>query len=58
MLRIEFEYADAMSDWQWRKQTCIVSSVQECKRIYGLGVDCDYRIVSVEDADKKGGNRK
>lgn len=47
MLHIKFEYADAMSGWQWRKQECVVSSVAECKRIYGLGIDCEYRIVSV-----------
>lgn len=49
MLRIEFEYADAMSNWEWRKQSCTVSSVEECERIYGLGVDCEYRIISVEE---------
>lgn len=49
MLRIEFEYADAMSNWEWRKQSCTVSSVEECKRIYGLGVDYEYRIISVEE---------
>ena len=49
MLRIDFEYADAMSNWEWRKQSCIVSSVEECKKIYGLGIDCDYRIVKVEE---------
>ena len=49
MLRIKFEYADAMSNWEWRKQECVVSSVDECKRLYGLGVDCEYRIVSVEE---------
>lgn len=48
MLHIKFEYADAMSNWKWRKQECIVSSVQECKKIYGLGVDCEYRIISIE----------
>jgi hypothetical protein len=47
--RITFEYADAMSNWQWRRQSCTVSSVMECIKIYGLGVDCDYRIVSVEE---------
>ena len=49
MLRIKFEYADAMSNWEWRKQECVVSSVDECKRLYGLGVDCKYRILSVEE---------
>lgn len=49
MLHIKFEYADALSNWEWRKQECTVSSVEECKRIYGLGVDCDYRIISIEE---------
>ena len=49
MLKIEFEYADAMSNWEWRKQSCIVSSVKECIEIYGLGIDCEYRIVKVEE---------
>ena len=48
MLKIKFEYCDEMSRGEWRKQECIVSSVEECKIIYGLGIDCDYRIISVE----------
>ena len=50
MLKIKFEYCDEMSRGEWREQECIVSSVEECKRIYGLGIDCDYRIISVEEA--------
>ena len=49
MLNIKFEYRDEMSNWEWREQQCTVNSVEECKRIYGLGVNCDYRIVSVEE---------
>ena len=48
MLKIKFEYCDEMSNGEWREQECIVRSVEECKRIYGLGIDCDYRIISVE----------
>ena len=48
MLKITFKYADKYSNWEWRTQTCIVSSIDECKRIYGLGIDCDYEIISVE----------
>jgi hypothetical protein len=47
MVEVVFEYRDEMSNWEWREQKCIVSSVAECKKIYGLGVDCDYRITSV-----------
>lgn len=49
MLKIDFEYADAMSNWEWRKQSCIMSSVEQCIRTYGLGIDCEYRIVKVEE---------
>lgn len=46
--KIVFEYRDEMSNHQWRRQECIMSSVEECKKVYGLGVDCDYRIIEIE----------
>lgn len=49
LYHIKFQYMDAMSGWKWRTQECIVSSVEECIRIYGLGVDCFYQILSVEE---------
>lgn len=52
MYEIEFRYADAMSNWEWRRQRCVVSSVAECKRIYGLGVDCEYEILSVKEVEQ------
>ncbi len=48
MYKIRFRYADALSQWDWREQECVVSSVEECVRIYGLGKDCLYEIISVE----------
>lgn len=48
MLHIKFEYCDEMSNFKWKEQECIVSSLQECKKLYGLGIDCDYRIISIE----------
>ena len=48
MLRIVFEYRDKYSYPKWNQQECTVHSVEECNRIYGLGVDCEYRIISVE----------
>lgn len=51
MLHIKFEYADALSNWEWREQECTVSSVKECKRIYGLGIDCDYRIIEIKEVN-------
>lgn len=49
MLKIKFRYKDEMSNWEWREQECMMSSVEECIRIYGLGVDCQYQILSVEE---------
>lgn len=48
MKEITFRYSDAMSNWQWRTQHCAVESVEECIRIYGLGVDCEYEILEVK----------
>ena len=53
MVKIVFEYRDAYSNWEWRKQQCYVSSLQEAIKIYGLGYDCDYRIISVDDDNYK-----
>ena len=40
---------DNYTNGKWNRQERIVSSVAECKKIYGLGIDCGYRIVSVEE---------
>lgn len=47
MLEIEFEYRDKYCYPNWNRQSCIVSSVAECKRIYNLGGDCEYKILSI-----------
>ena len=52
MVKITFEYSDSYSNGKWNKQECIVSSLNEAIKLYGLGYDCDYRIISVEDLDK------
>lgn len=49
MLHIVFEYRDKWSDWEWRETECVMESVKKCKEWYGLGVDCDYRIISVTE---------
>ena len=49
MVKVVFEYMDAYTNGEWNRQECIVSSVAECKKIYGLGFDCSYRIISVEE---------
>lgn len=48
MLRIKFEYRDDYSNGKWNQQECVCDSVADCKKLYGLGVDCEYRIISVE----------
>jgi len=53
MLEITFRYADAMSNWEWRTQKCTVDSVEECKRIYGLGIDCEYEITKIKEIKEK-----
>lgn len=49
MVHVVFEFKDEFTHGNWRKQECTVSSVDEAKKIYGLGVDCDYRIISVQE---------
>lgn len=48
MVEVKFKYKDAYTHGEWREQTCTVSSVAECIKIYGLGIDCEYRILSVK----------
>lgn len=48
MLRVKFEYRDRYTNGEWREQECVVRSMKECKEIYGLGIDCEYRIISIE----------
>ena len=48
MLKIDFKYRDEMSKGKWRHQSCVVESIAECKRIYGLGKDCEYPFEKIE----------
>lgn len=49
MKEIIFEYRDEMSRGKWNRQMCVMKSVKECIEWYGLGIDCEYRIISVRD---------
>jgi len=53
MKRITFKYRDAMSNYEWREQTCVMPSVEYAIEFYGLGVDCDYEITSVEEENER-----
>lgn len=48
MLHITFEYMDEYTHGEWRQQECVVTSVAECKKLYGLGIDCEYHILKIE----------
>ena len=47
MVHIVFEYMDAYTNGEWKEQECVVRNLAECKELYGLGIDCEYRIVSI-----------
>lgn len=49
MVRVVFEYQDEYNYPNWSEQECVCSSVEECKKFYGLGIDCEYRIIKVEE---------
>ena len=49
MLKIKFQYRDDYSYPNWNEQKCIVSSLREYKELYGLGIDCEYKIISIEE---------
>lgn len=57
MVHIVFEYKDKYTNGNWNRQECIVSSLNECKELYGLGVDCDYKIISVDGEEENSSNR-
>lgn len=49
MVKITFEYCDAYTFGKWQEQTYIGNSLQECIKIYGLGIDCEYKILNIEE---------
>lgn len=53
MVTVEFQYRDKFSRGEWRKQTATGDSIREIAEWYGLGINCDYRILSVKDENGK-----
>lgn len=50
MVNIEFKYKDHYTNNKWNYQKCTVNSIEECKRIYGLGTNVqEYKILSVKE---------
>lgn len=53
MIYVKFEYKDAYSHGKWRKQSCTAESMREVIDWYGLGKDCEYRILECREDDKE-----
>lgn len=54
MKLVKFRYKDIYTNGKWNYQECLVDSVEECKRVYGLDEDPtveEYEILSVEERD-------
>ena len=49
MVQVIFEFKDEYTRGQWRRQSCTVESLDECIENYGLGRDCEYRIIDVRE---------
>jgi hypothetical protein len=48
MVHVKFKYRDEYSHGKWNEQECVVSSIEECRRIYGLDT-CEHEILEVEE---------
>lgn len=48
MKKIKFKYRDEYTHGEWREQECVVRSLDECIKIYGLN-ECEYEIISEEE---------
>ena len=52
---ITFEYSDSTNNWEWSTQKCSLCADNEylakkkCIELYGLGIDCDYKIISIKE---------
>lgn len=50
MVHVKFKYRDEYSHGKWNEQECVVSSVEECKKIYGLKY-CEHEILEVKEVE-------
>jgi len=51
MKHIVFKYKDKYTRGEWSTQECWVGSLKECVELYGLGEDCEYEIIKIEDVN-------
>lgn len=49
MVEVVFKYKDKYTNGNWNEQVGIYKSVEDCIEWNGLGVDCEYEIVSVNE---------
>lgn len=49
MVQVIFEFKDEYTHGQWHRQSCTVKSIDECIEMYGLGRDCEYRIIDIQE---------
>lgn len=53
MIKVVFEYRDEWCrDGKFRKQECVCTSLEQCKKFYGLD-SCEHRIISVTEIKPK-----
>lgn len=49
MVHIRFKYRDSWCrDGKFREQECVMRSVEECKKFYGLN-ECEHEILEVTE---------
>lgn len=56
MLKIKFRYKDTFTRGEWATQQCVCSSVEDCKKFYGLDDDPTieaYEILEVVEAERQ-----
>ena len=52
MLQITFKFKDVYTHGTWKTQTCVVPSIEECIRVYGLDEpNVDFEIIKVTDKE-------
>ena len=53
MIKVVFEYRDEWCrDGKFRQQECVCTSLEQCKKFYGLD-NCEHKIISVEEVKGK-----
>ena len=53
--KIKFKYCDPYTRGNWSENESVFNAnseyeaIKKCKEFFGLGVDCDYEIISVKE---------